>query len=193
MNKDITKLPTLFYIHGGGFKNGMAAGDFSNIVLNQGVVVIAVQYRLGIFGFGVIPEDSGEGDVRANWGFMDQQLGLSWASKFMGHFGGDKNEVTLTGCSAGGGGQLYQLQLEDSWPYFKRANPMGLGAAGAPPIEYGDLVFNLTAGLTGCDTADDRLACMRQLPFQDLGLQAFEVLVQYEAMLRNPGVPSRKS
>ena len=87
--------PVLFWIHGGAFTNGTAATSWYNgaSLVNRGdVVVVSINYRLGPFGF--------LGDN--NLGTLDQISALRWVSRNIESFGGDPNNVTIFGESAGG-------------------------------------------------------------------------------------------
>ena len=73
-------------------------------------------------------EEAEEGEIyKGNWGLQDQLAGLKWISMFGGVFGGDKEQVTLDGCSAGSQAGWHHLTSEDSWPYFSRAVTNGVG------------------------------------------------------------------
>lgn len=89
------------------------------MVLEQNVIVATIQYRLGFFGFGMIPEK--EENYQANWGLLDQSAAIQWLSKFMTHFGGDVENSNLLGCSAGGGSVIWHQQIQSSWEekFFK--------------------------------------------------------------------------
>ncbi|KAM3966297.1 juvenile hormone esterase-like [Aphomia sociella] len=93
-------LPVIVHIHGGGFISGngiIKAENGPDFMLDQDVVVVTINYRLGVFGFLSldIPEASG------NMGLKDQVKALEWVQNNIENFGGDKNNVTLFGISAG--------------------------------------------------------------------------------------------
>ena len=98
-------LPVLVYFYGGGF----VAGDASEprydgaTMAKKGIVVVTVNYRLGIFGFFAHPELSKEASYKGsgNYGLLDQQAGLKWVQKNIAAFGGDPKKVTIAGESAG--------------------------------------------------------------------------------------------
>jgi para-nitrobenzyl esterase len=99
------RLPVLFYIHGGG----AIAGDGSEkrydgaSMARRGMVVVTINYRLGAFGFLATPELAAESPARAagNYGLLDQAAALDWVRRNVGAFGGDPNEITIGGESAG--------------------------------------------------------------------------------------------
>ena len=88
----------------------------------QGVVVISIAYRLGMYGFLWIPEGVG-----GNWGIGDQRVAMQWAQTWAVHFGGDVTRATLNGCSAGSESLWWHLTSPESWPYFHRAVTVGVG------------------------------------------------------------------
>uniref|UniRef100_A0A7N4V5M3 Carboxylic ester hydrolase n=1 Tax=Sarcophilus harrisii TaxID=9305 RepID=A0A7N4V5M3_SARHA len=94
-----TKLPVMVWIHGGAFLGGDASTlDGTNLSVLENVVVVAIQYRLGIFGF----YSTGDEHARGNWGYLDQVAALQWVQRNIVNFGGDPNSVTIFGASAGG-------------------------------------------------------------------------------------------
>ncbi|XP_056356692.1 fatty acyl-CoA hydrolase precursor, medium chain-like isoform X1 [Oenanthe melanoleuca] len=93
------KLPVLVWIHGGGLVFGAASSyDGSALAAFDNVVVVAVQYRLGIAGY----FSTGDEHARGNWGYLDQVAALRWIQENIIHFGGDPGSVTIFGESAGG-------------------------------------------------------------------------------------------
>ncbi|XP_072488352.1 liver carboxylesterase 1-like isoform X2 [Notamacropus eugenii] len=94
-----TKLPVMVWIHGGGLLVG-AASTYDGLALSalENVVVVAIQYRLGIFGF----FSTGDEHAPGNWGYLDQVAALQWVQKNIANFGGDPGSVTIFGESAGG-------------------------------------------------------------------------------------------
>ena len=96
-------LPVLVWIHGGGNWGGAANWVIDSALADRGIVVVTIQYRLGIFGFLSHPSLSREppGGVSGNYALMDQIAGLTWVQRNIGAFGGDPRSVTLAGHSAG--------------------------------------------------------------------------------------------
>lgn len=97
-------LPVMVWIHGGGFATG--SGSFtlaSDLAVRGQVIVVTMNYRLGPFGFlahtALAAED---GRAVGNYGLLDQQLAIDWARRNAAAFGGDANNLTLFGQSAGG-------------------------------------------------------------------------------------------
>lgn len=102
--KKSSKLPVMFWIHGGGYSGGASSeprhnGDFLPL---KGVVLVTINYRLGVFGFLVTDELAKENNgVAGNYGLKDMVAALEWVKKNIGEFGGDPNNVTIFGESAG--------------------------------------------------------------------------------------------
>jgi para-nitrobenzyl esterase len=99
------KLPVMVWIHGGGFQAGATSeprqdGQF---LARKGVVVVSMNYRLGIFGFFSHPELTKESPHHAsgNYGLMDQSAAIQWVKRNIAAFGGDPANITIFGESAG--------------------------------------------------------------------------------------------
>jgi para-nitrobenzyl esterase len=101
---DKSKLPVMFWIHGGGFAGGASSeprhnGDFMPL---KGVVLVTINYRLGVFGFLVTSDLAKEANGTAgNYGLMDMVAALQWVKANIKGFGGDPDNVTIFGESAG--------------------------------------------------------------------------------------------
>jgi len=94
-------LPVMVWLHGGGFVGGTGGPSMANApeMVKRGVVLVTLNYRLGRLGFFAHP--SLEGDI-ANYGLLDQVAALEWVQDNIEGFGGDPDNVTLFGQSAGG-------------------------------------------------------------------------------------------
>ncbi|KAK5168275.1 uncharacterized protein LTR77_006844 [Saxophila tyrrhenica] len=101
-------LPVLVWIHGGGYGQGSNQQDLSYIIGENGnnFVGVAIQYRLGAFGFLSSDEVYRNGVVNA--GILDQTFALKWVQTYIHLFGGDPTKVTISGESAGGGSVMLQ-------------------------------------------------------------------------------------
>lgn len=98
-------LPVLCIIHGGGFEagsGGVPVLDGANIAA-QGIVVVTINYRMGVFGFLAHPELTAESPIHSsgNYGLLDQIQALRWIRENIAAFGGDPEQVTISGESAG--------------------------------------------------------------------------------------------
>ncbi|XP_076741781.1 cocaine esterase-like [Maylandia zebra] len=93
------KFPVMVWIHGGGFALGSASiYDGSALAAYQDVVVVLIQYRLGLLGF----LSTGDEHISGNFGLLDQVEALKWIQQHIHNFGGDPGLVTIFGESAGG-------------------------------------------------------------------------------------------
>ncbi len=118
------KLPVLVWYFGGGFQWGYTAEmEFDGEKLaRRGIVVVSVNYRLNLFGFLAHPEITKEApDAPGNFGLLDQKAGLEWVYKNIAAFGGNPEQITIAGQSAGGGSTMHQLACEDNFNKIKGA------------------------------------------------------------------------
>lgn len=155
--------PVVFHIHGGGHNNGNAHGSKVNTVKNQDVVWAGVGYRLGPYGFLQLNEKEDDQDWMGHWAYQDQIQAMKFLHVFGGVFGADKDNISLTGGSAGSEAAWRHLTTEHSWPWFAKAAP-----AGAPMVAGSKTAGIKTQKLTaaffeeaGCQLND--MACMRAL------------------------------
>ena len=97
------KLPVLVYIHGGGFTGGCGhEKHFDGPVWpSKGVIGVTLNYRLGPLGFAVLPELKEEAGRTGNYGLFDQLTAIHWVKHNIESFGGDPDNITIMGQSAG--------------------------------------------------------------------------------------------
>lgn len=87
----------MVFIYGGGFYSGSNHKYKGHFLLEKDIVLVVPQYRLGALGF----LSTGTSDIPGNMALMDNILSLQWVQKYISHFGGDPNRVTIFGQSAG--------------------------------------------------------------------------------------------
>lgn len=121
------KLPVVVYIHGGGWSFLSSNQIGPEIIMDENIVLVTFNYRLGIFGF-LQHEDI---NIDGNMGLKDQNLVLQWVQENIEAFGGDKSRVTLMGHSAGSASTNFHLLAEKSNKLFQQAF-MGGGNVLAP-------------------------------------------------------------
>ncbi|ERL86508.1 esterase FE4 [Dendroctonus ponderosae] len=130
-NSFASELAVMVWIHGGGFISGAAyqpeGGVGPKFFMDANVVFVAINYRLGPFGF----MSSGDEILPGNLGLKDQQLALKWVKQNIVYFGGDPEKVTIFGQSAGSASVSYQLLSPSSNGLF-RAAIMESGSALSP-------------------------------------------------------------
>ena len=99
------RMPVIVWIHGGGFMAGTGSSPMNQgaDLAHKGVVVVTLNYRLGPLGFLVLPQLAAESPhhVSGNYGILDQIAALKWVRAHIGAFGGDPDDVTIIGWSAG--------------------------------------------------------------------------------------------
>ena len=148
------KVPMVAYVHGGGHNGGRNNNPLPYLA-DQGLVVVNIRrgfklmlsagtligpgfprehqlenlssYRLGPWGYLHLESTESGQTYRGNWGLLDQLAALKWISAYGGVFGGDKNQVTLDGCSSGTQSNWHHLTSPAAWPYFHRFQSTGLG------------------------------------------------------------------
>jgi para-nitrobenzyl esterase len=102
-------MPVMFWIHGGGLTAGAGSDYDPTPLVNQGVIVVTINYRLGYLGFFAQTALDSEGHDAGNYGLMDQQFAMQWVHDNIAAFGGDPSNVTIFGESAGGQSVYCQL------------------------------------------------------------------------------------
>lgn len=118
------KLPVYVWYFGGALQCGYPAEmEFDGErIARRKIVVVTVNYRVNVFGFLAHPEITKEApEAPANFGHLDQQAGLKWVIKNIPAFGGDPDNITIGGQSAGGGSVMYQMACPQNKGLFKRA------------------------------------------------------------------------
>ncbi|KAJ8977382.1 hypothetical protein NQ317_001983 [Molorchus minor] len=112
-------LSVMFYIYGGGFVRGSATFGLvgPHFFMEQGVVIVTVNYRTGPQGF----LSTGDGVIPGNMGLKDQNLALKWVQENIHLFGGDPDKVTIFGQSAGAASVTYQILSPQSKGLFRAA------------------------------------------------------------------------
>jgi para-nitrobenzyl esterase len=161
-------LPVMVWIHGGSLLTG-ESNDYNPAGLVQdGVIVVTINYRLGALGFlADTALASTPGGPSGDYGLMDQQAALRWAQRNIGGFGGDPRNVTLFGESAGGLSVLAQLASPSARGLFQRAivesGTYDLAQPSLASAESSGAAFAATVGCAS-NTAASTAACLRSLP-----------------------------
>lgn len=165
------KLPVFVYIHGGGNTEGsgsVAVYDGEGLA-KKGVVMVNINYRLGVLGWFTYPELTKESPHHAsgNYGLLDQIAALKWIQANIAAFGGDPSRVTIAGQSAGASGVHNLTASPLAKGLFHRGiaeSGSGLGRAGLRPLaeqEQDGLKFAAAKGAKS-------LADLRAMSWQDL-------------------------
>ena len=163
-------LPVMVFFYGGAFVDGEGSiYDPSTMAVQGNVIVVTVNYRLGILGYLASSALSAQSakQVSGNYGFEDQLFALQWVKQNIGAFGGNANDVTIFGESAGGfsvcaaivspqGARLFQRAITESGPCGEPLPTLaGAQASGAAIVSA-----------LGCAESSDvaTVACLRSLP-----------------------------
>jgi para-nitrobenzyl esterase len=169
-----TKLPVIFWIHGGGNVDGESNDyDASKLAAQGHTVVVTINYRLGLLGFFAHPAIDKEGHLFGNYGLLDQQFALKWVQNNIAAFGGDRNNVTVGGQSAGSNNSEAQVISPLSKGLFNHAIFESIVAEPAPlaTAEAQGTAFSVAAGC-GSGSTPAVAACLRNLTVaQILALQ----------------------
>ncbi len=123
-NNSTKKLPVMVWIHGGAFMFGSGAQqDFSGEKFaKQGVILVTINYRLGRLGFFAFPALTKEQpkEFKGNYAYMDQIAALKWVQNNISAFGGDPNNVTIFGESAGGVSVQSLISIPSAKGFFQK-------------------------------------------------------------------------
>lgn len=152
---DDARRPVMVWIHGGGFTIGSGAqGVYEGRTLARhgDVVVVTINYRLGIFGFANLREATG-GRIPAtgNEGLLDQAKALEWVRDNIDLFGGDPDNVTIFGESAGGMSAGSLLAVPEARGLFHKAIPQSGACHTAASMDSAPLVGEAILKDTGLD------------------------------------------
>lgn len=162
--------PVMVWIHGGGLTSGHGSewGPIgANSVLQKGVILVSINYRLGIFGFFAHPELSAEAadHTSGNQGFRDQIAALQWVKRNIAKFGGDPNNVTITGCSAGGSSVATLTISPQAKGLFQRGISESGVASPVPPLAEAE---KFDADAAAKSYGAGHIAELRKMPAEDL-------------------------
>ncbi|XP_027207995.1 juvenile hormone esterase isoform X2 [Penaeus vannamei] len=156
------KLPVMVWIHGGSFLAGSSHEYLPHVLMSHDIVLVILQYRLGIMGF-LSTEDE---VIPGNFGLKDQTLALRWVQDNVHGFGGDADRVTIFGESAGGAFVHFHILSPRSRGLFSRAI-MQSGSALGSYAHREDLRLvaqevSQAVGCPGSASSQDILDCLQQ-------------------------------
>ena len=118
-----TNLPVMVYLHAGEFVYGSSNDEENNFpYLSNNVILVTANSRIGLVGFGALPEFANESNgSTGNYGMLDQRLVFKWIQKSISSLGGDPSRVTIFGESSGGTSVSFHITSRESKKYFHRA------------------------------------------------------------------------
>jgi para-nitrobenzyl esterase len=172
---DAADAPVFFWIHGGALRNGSSKESLydGSRLAQRGLVVVSINYRLGVLGFLAHPELSAESPlgVSGNYGLLDQIEALRWVRANIEAFGGDPSNVTIAGESAGALSVMYLLAAPDARGLFSKAIAQSAYMVSMPELKesrFGSPAAEMVgAGLAAALQAPD-IAAMRAMNAQTL-------------------------
>lgn len=171
---EAAKAPVLLWIHGGGLFDG-ESNDYDASKLAKGgpsgpTVVVTINYRLGLFGYFGHPAIDAEGHNFGNYGLMDQQAALRWIKQNIAAFGGDPDNVTVGGQSAGSTSTAAAVISPLSKGLFERAIFQSGPLLTVAPVSLAETYGSQFADAAHCGTGKDAAAasCLRGLTVQQI-------------------------
>ncbi|WP_412065785.1 carboxylesterase/lipase family protein [Rhizobium sp. SYY.PMSO] len=156
--------PVMVFFHGGGFTGGSGdAYDADALAKENDVIVVTVNYRLGALGFFAHPALDAEDHVVANYGLLDQQQSLRWVRDNIAAFGGNPNNVTIFGESAGAIGIYTHIVSPMAAGLFQKAI-IESGAPADEALQTAEDQGKTLAQKVGCpaDASPAAAACLRK-------------------------------
>ena len=160
------KKPVMVWIHGGAYASGSGAQivySGANLVQKQSdIIMVNINYRLNMYGFmdfSSVPGGEAFGTAPCN-GLLDQAMALRWVHENIASFGGDPDNVTIFGQSAGGGSVSILSVMKEANQYFQKVIAQSGSPALAFPVDCATAQNKTKALLeyTGCKTMDDIMA-----------------------------------
>ena len=183
--KEGDKLPVLIYIHGGGFTGGCAhEKHFDGPVWPaKGIIGVTIHYRLGPLGFACLPQLKAEAGITGNYGLYDQLTAFQWVKDNIAAFGGDPENMTIMGQSAGAMSVQQHCLSPLSKGLFQRAIMSSGGGISkilsAAPAEKHYTFWQKAMANAGCETLEQFRALSPE--------RLFAVWNQTKKELRTPG------
>jgi len=183
--KGAKKQPVMVWIHGGGLLTGSASEPYYEPVglVGEGVVVVSLDYRLGRLGFFAPPELVAEarknGEPVGNYGILDQIQALKWVRDNIATFGGDPDNVTIFGQSAGGRSVTWLMTSPAAAGLFHKAiaqSPQQLPLRGLTQDRFGKISAQANDQKFVDAKGGKSLQALRALPAEDVILSAADFI-----------------
>lgn len=155
--------PVLLFIHGGANIIGSGSDPYLHgrrLAEERDLVVVTINYRLGLLGFLAHPTLTAESGSSGNWAYLDQIAALQWVSRNIAAFGGDPERVTIAGESAGGLSVCVLLASPLAAGLFDAAIIQS-GGCDVAPLEQREREGERMTKLSGCAPAADPVDCLR--------------------------------
>ncbi|XP_035482783.1 neuroligin-2a isoform X1 [Scophthalmus maximus] len=166
--RDRRKKPVMLFIHGGSYMEGTGnMFDASVLAAYGNVIVVTMNYRLGVLGF----LSTGDQSAKGNYGLLDQIQALRWLNENIGHFGGDPERITIFGSGAGASCVNLLILSHHSEGLFHRAIAQSGTAISSWSVNYQPLKYTkILARKVGCTYTEtaDLVDCLRRKNFKEL-------------------------
>ncbi|XP_034019942.1 neuroligin-2a isoform X2 [Thalassophryne amazonica] len=166
--RDRRKKPVMLFIHGGSYMEGTGnMFDASVLAAYGNVIVVTMNYRLGVLGF----LSTGDQSAKGNYGLLDQIQALRWLNENIGHFGGDPERITIFGSGAGASCVNLLILSHHSEGLFQRAIAQSGTAISSWSVNYQPLKYTkILARKVGCTYTEtaDLVDCLRRKNFREL-------------------------
>ncbi|CAF1482893.1 unnamed protein product [Adineta steineri] len=185
-------LPVMIFIPGGNFQYldaSIPVYESEHIVNSTNVIIALIQFRLGALGF--LATGTGPNDITGNYGILDQRLAIAWIKANIAAFGGDPNQITLFGQSAGAQSVALHHVTSEMQSYFQ-ASIVQSAPLAIPFRTYAEYIAPavLLAEQLKCAVGD--INCLRRQTYQDIAtaqtkvdtmLTSFKFLLFFEPWL----------
>ncbi|XP_077596883.1 neuroligin-2-like [Stigmatopora nigra] len=166
--RDRRKKPVMLFIHGGSYMEGSGnMFDGSVLAAYGNVIVVTMNYRLGVLGF----LSTGNQSAKGNYGLLDQIQALRWLKENIGHFGGDPERITIFGSGAGATCVNLLILSHHSEGLFQRAIAQSGSAISSWSVNYRPVMYTkILAKKVGCTLRDmaELVDCLRKKSFREL-------------------------
>ncbi|XP_074527856.1 neuroligin-2b isoform X2 [Halichoeres trimaculatus] len=166
--RDRRKKPVMLFIHGGSYMEGSGnMFDGSVLAAYGNVIVVTMNYRLGVLGF----LSTGDQSAKGNYGLLDQIQALRWLNENIGHFGGDPERITIFGSGAGAACVNLLILSHHSEGLFQRAIAQSGSAISSWAVNYRPIMYTkILARKVGCTLGDmaTLVDCLRRKSFREL-------------------------
>ncbi|KAM6907020.1 neuroligin-2b isoform 1-T3 [Xenentodon cancila] len=166
--RDRRKKPVMLFIHGGSYMEGSGnMFDGSVLAAYGNVIVVTMNYRLGVLGF----LSTGDQSAKGNYGLLDQIQALRWLNENIEHFGGDPERITIFGSGAGAACVNLLILSHHSEGLFQRAIAQSGSAISSWSVNYRPLMYTkILAKKVGCSLGDmaELVDCLRRKKLREL-------------------------
>ncbi|XP_061596022.1 neuroligin-2b isoform X2 [Cololabis saira] len=166
--RDRRKKPVMLFIHGGSYMEGSGnMFDGSVLAAYGNVIVVTMNYRLGVLGF----LSTGDQSAKGNYGLLDQIQALRWLHENIEHFGGDPERITIFGSGAGAACVNLLILSHHSEGLFQRAIAQSGSAISSWSVNYRPLMYTkILAKKVGCSLGDmaELVDCLRRKKLREL-------------------------